>query len=166
LTSGSSVVTAVRQLGAGSVAWSGIGLPYHASVFGSVDEGVFLGRLLSADITPAVEPMNKATFVNSGRREIVAGADARGILLKEHLAADWHATVNGREVPLWSAGPGMMWVALPEHHGDVHVVFAYRLGAVEKAGLGLSGVALLVTLILCLSGRLWRYVLEAPNRLV
>jgi hypothetical protein len=156
LTSGTHVVTATNTLGAGRVTWSGMGLPYHASVFQSVDEGTFLGHLLSADSEPATNPEQTATFVNSERREITAGSDARGVLLKEHLAPDWHASVNGHEVPLWSAGPGLMWVFLPAHQGAVHVVFEYRLGLVEKVGYGLSGLALLVTLALALSGRLWR----------
>ena len=59
-----------------------------------------------------------------------------------------------------------MWVSLPEHHGDVRVVFDYRLGPVEQAGYGLTGVALLVTLALALSGRLWRRLLDTPDRLV
>lgn len=166
LTSGSHVVAAQRDLGAGHVTWSGIGLPFHASVFESVDEGTFVGRLLSADATPGADPVGKATFVNSERRELTAGPDARGVLLKEHLAPGWHGTVNGREVRLWSAGPGLMWVSLPEHHGAVHVVFAYRLEPVEKAGYGLSGLALLLTLALTLSGRLWRRFLDTPSRLV
>jgi hypothetical protein len=166
LTSGTHVVSATRNLGAGRVTWSGMALPYHAAVFQSADEGTLLGRLLSADASPAPDPPQKATFVNSERREVTAGPDAHGVLLKEHLAPDWHATVNGREVPLWSAGPGLMWVSLPEHHGDVRVVFAYRLGSVEKTGYGLSGLALLVTLALALSGRLWRRMLDTPNHLV
>jgi hypothetical protein len=166
LTSGSHVVSATRNLGAGRVTWSGMALPYHAAVFQSADEGTLLARLLSADVAPATDPAQKATFVNAERRELTAGPEARGVLLKEHLAPDWHATVNGREVPLWSAGPGLMWVSLPEHHGNVRVVFAYRLGLVERAGYGLSGLALLATLALALSGRLWRRMLDMPHHLV
>jgi len=59
-----------------------------------------------------------------------------------------------------------MWVSLPEHHGAVRVVFDYRLGTVEKAGFGLSGLALLLTLALALSGRLWRRLMDAPNGLL
>ena len=102
----------------------------------------------AASCPPTARPLRtaaKATFVNSERRELTAGPEARGVLLKEHLAPDWHATVNGHDVPLWSAGPGMMWVSLPEHHGDVRVVFDYRLGPVEQAGYGITGLALLVT---------------------
>jgi hypothetical protein len=164
LTSGAHVVTATHRLGTGRVTWSGMGLPYHASVFPSVDEGSFLGRLLSADFTPTTDPEQTASFVNSERREIAAGPDARGVLLKEHLAPDWHASINGREVPLWSAGPGLMWVSLPEHHAGVRVVFEYRLGLVEKAGYGLSGFALLVTLALALSGRFWRRLTATSHR--
>ena len=165
LTTGSHPVVITGTLGAGRVTWSGIGLPYHAAVFQPVAEGTFLGRLLSAAGTPAADPASEATFVSSERRELTAGPEARGVLLKEHLAPDWHATVNGDDVPLWSAGPGLMWVSLPEHHGDVRVVFDYRLGPVEKAGYGLTGLALLVTLALALSARLWRRLLDTPDRL-
>jgi hypothetical protein len=156
LSSGTHVVAATSTLGAGQVTWSGMGLPYHASVFQSAEEGTLLGRVLSADAEPATDLEQSTTFVNSERREITAGPDARGVLLKEHLAPDWHASVNGREVPLWSAGPGLMWVSLPHHDASVRVVFEYRLGLVEQSGYGLSGLALLVTLALALSGGLWR----------
>jgi hypothetical protein len=164
LTSGQHVVAATTSLGAGTATWSGIGLPYHSAVFQSVDEGRFLGRLLAADDSPATDPTYKATFVSSERRELTAGPAARGVLLKEHLDRDWHATVNGKDASLWSAGPGLMWVALPAHHGDVTVVFSYRLSPVEQAGYGLTGLALLVTLALALSRRLWRRMVDAPNR--
>jgi len=53
-----------------------------------------------------------------------------------------------------------------QQFGDVRVVFDYRLGGIERAGIGLTGVALLVTLALTLSGRLWRRLLDTPNLLV
>ena len=72
-TSGKHAVAITSSLGAGQVTWSGIGLPYHNAVFQSVAEGIFLGRLLSADGTPAADPPSDVTFVSSERRELTAG---------------------------------------------------------------------------------------------
>ncbi|MGZ4485385.1 MAG: DUF6541 family protein [Nocardioidaceae bacterium] len=167
LRSHGAVVGAAGRRGAGPVAWTGLGLPYHAAVFGAEEESGFLGRLLGApaeDAAPA-DPAYEATFVHSGRREITVGRAARGVLLKEHDAPDWHASVDGREVPIWSAGPGMMWVPLPSGHDDVRVVFEYRLGLLEKSAYAISGLALLLVIALAASRRLWRRVLAVPRRL-
>ncbi len=146
LRSGRSVVTATRGLGRGSVTWEGFALPYHAADQRAAAEGRLLGNLLGA--TPTRPVRARARFVSSEHRTVVVGPRARGVLVKEHLAPDWHATTGGRELPIRSAGPGMMWVQLPEDHGRMRIVLDYRLGGVERAGLALSLTSLVVLLTL------------------
>ena len=146
LRSGGSLVTANRRLGRGGVTWEGFALPYHAADSRAAAEGRFLGNLLGAAPTPPVPA--QVRFMDSERRTVVVGRRARGVLVKEHLAPDWHATSAGRELPLRAAGPGMMWVQLPAQHGRMRIVLDYRLGTVERAGFAVSGVALLVLLLL------------------
>jgi hypothetical protein len=146
LRSGGSLVTATRRLGRGSVTWEGFALPYHAADSGSAAEGRLLGNLLGATSTRPLPA--RVQFVNSERRTVVVGRRTRGVLVKEHLAPDWHATSAGHELTLRTAGPGMMWVQLPARHGRMRIVLDYRLGGVERAGLAVSAVALLVLMAL------------------
>ena len=146
LRSGGSVVVATRRLGGGSVTWEGFALPYHAADSRAAAEGRLLGNLLGAAPTRPVPA--QVRFINSERRTVVVGPRARGVLVKEHLAPDWHATSAGRELTLRAAGPGMMWVQLPAQHGRMRIVLDYRLGTVERTGLAVSGVALLALALL------------------
>ncbi len=146
LRSGGSLVTATRRLGRGNVTWEGFGLPYHAADSRAAAEGRFLGNLLGAAPTRPVPA--QVRFITSERRTVVVGRTARGVLVKEHFAPDWHATSAGRELTLRAAGPGMMWVQLPAQHGRMRIVLDYRLGTVERAGFAVSGFALLVLVLL------------------
>jgi hypothetical protein len=141
LSSGPWVVAAVGDLGRGESIWSGIGLPYHAASFGSSVESDLIGRLLDAR-RPEPAPASDARFVNSQRREITVGSDARGVLFKERYAEGWHASSWDQDLRIASAGPGMMYVALPPGHGAETVVLTYRTSPVEKVGYAVSLLAL------------------------
>jgi hypothetical protein len=156
LSSAGSVVVAAGGIGRGESIWSGIGLPYHAASFGSSVEAALIGRLLDAR-DPVAAPDAEARFVNSQRREITVGADARGVLFKEHFAGGWHAETGGQDLRIASAGPGMMYVALPPDHGRVTVVLSYRTGVVEKLGWAVSLLALIGVLVpIARRPRWWR----------
>jgi hypothetical protein len=142
LSTGPSVVAAVGEIGRGQSIWSGIGLPYHAASFRSSVEAELIGRLLDArEAEPA--PASDARFVNSQRREIAVGANARGVLFKERYAEGWHARSGDQELRIEPAGPGMMYVALPPRHGPETVVLSYRTSPVEKVGYVVSLLTLL-----------------------
>jgi hypothetical protein len=156
LSAGPSVVAVVGEIGRGESIWSGIGLPYHAASFGSSVESDLIGRLLDArDNQPA--PASDARFVNSQRREIAVGPDAVGVLFKERYADGWHARAGDRDLRIASAGPGMMYVALPAGHGTATVVLTYRTSPVEKVGYAVSLLALVgVLAALARRPRRWR----------
>ncbi len=101
-------------LGSGRVVWSGMNLPYHIESTRTVEES----RLLSQAIvwtTPrqAAEPDYTATFVNPKLRRVVVAGPASGILLKESWVPNWQASVNGKSVDVYRAGPDLMYVPLP-----------------------------------------------------
>jgi hypothetical protein len=77
-------------------------------------------------------------------------------LLKEQDAPDWQARIDGRRAAIYSAGPGMMWIPLPDD-GRPHVLdVEYRLSAVETLGYLVSALVLAALLALTVSRRLWR----------
>jgi len=146
------------KLGAGQAIWSGIGLPYHVDSFGSVTESSWLANLLGS--TPlavaANSPSYTAQFVDAGHRRVIVSSSGRAVLLKEQDAPDWHATVDGHGVPIYSAGPGMMWIPLPAD-GVRHVVdVRYEISGTETLGYVVSALTLLVVLALFISRELWR----------
>jgi uncharacterized membrane protein YfhO len=95
--------------------------------------------------------------VNSQRREITVGSDAGGVLFKERYAEGWHASSSGKDLRIESAGPGMMYVALPPGHGAATVVLTYRTSPVEKVGYAVSLLALVGALAaLVRRPRRWR----------
>ncbi len=142
LYAGPSVVAVAGEIGRGESIWSGIGLPYHAASFHSSVEAELIARLLDArESEPA--PPSDARFVNSQRREITVGANARGVLFKERYADGWHARSGDQDLRIEPAGPGMMYVALPPGHGPETVVLSYRTSPVEKVGYAVSLLALL-----------------------
>ncbi|MEP6762291.1 MAG: DUF6541 family protein [Sporichthyaceae bacterium] len=157
LSTGSSVVAAAGEIGRGESIWSGIGLPYHAASFGSSVESDLIGQLLDAPRDPQSTPASAARFVHSQRREITVGPDAGGVLFKERYAEGWHARTGDQDLRIASAGPGMMYVALPSGHGSVTVVLTYRTSPVEKVGYAVSLLALLgVLTALARRPRRWR----------
>ena len=145
------------RLGQGEVVWSGLGLPYHIDAFTSSSESAFLAQFFRQAATrpSAGPPKFSSTFIDPQHRQVDVASNADGVLLKEQDAPDWHATVDGRRTRIYQAGPGMMWVPLPDD-GKPHVVdVQYRLSAVEKLGYGLSIVTLIALLALLASRRLW-----------
>ena len=85
-------------------------------------------------------------FVNSQRREIELKEYYPGVLLKESYFGNWRAylersasSVERQRLPIYFAGPGMMYVSLPKDYSlPAKVVFEYQPGWAEKLGLVIS----------------------------
>jgi hypothetical protein len=139
------MVMASGRYGAGQALWSGMNLPYHVAIFRNPVESGFLVRILDAVARGrhVAAPQYTARYVNAQRLEITVSAEARGVLLKETASAQWHATVNGREAKIYTAGPGMMYVPVSSAQRPTTVVFQYRASIVETLGWTLTGAALL-----------------------
>ena len=127
-----------RRDGSGQVFVSGLNLPYHVSVFDNSKEAAFLERLMGGDRSESTAFANcrGATFVSADSARVsVSRSGATGVLFKENDYPDWHATVNGRRVSIYPAGPGMMYV--PARPGAV-VRFSYSLSLFEELCLAIS----------------------------
>lgn len=144
LFSGGHPVVVAGALGAGHVVWSGMNLPFHAATTMNPEES----RLLANEITWAapkssVPPAYEAEFVNPQLRRVVVQSSADGVLFKESAVANWQATVNGRTLTIYHAGPDFMYVRLPADISyPATAVFAFNRTAVEWVGDTISAASL------------------------
>jgi hypothetical protein len=93
----------------------------------------------------------KAEFVNSHKRVIELEEYFPGVLLKEAYYRNWNASLLKTEdgklktegLPVYFAGPGMMYVSLPKEYDlPAKVVFEYKMSWVEWMGWGISLLSL------------------------
>jgi hypothetical protein len=69
---------------------------------------------------------------------------ARGVLFKESWFDRWHAYVNGREVEVLRAGPGFMYILLPESaRFPAEVQWRYEKSVADWAGIAVSAATLI-----------------------
>ena len=129
---------------------SGMNLPYHVAAFTNATEAGFLRRIITG---PAPGP---GTVSQPSYRARINGADsaqvnvtssrATGVLFKENDYPDWQATIDGNPATIFPAGPGMMYVPLPQGTSTTVDLF-YRLSPFEEAA---SAVTLLTVLAVVL----------------
>ena len=160
-------------LGAGRSVWSGLALPYHTDVFQQPAESRLLAQLLIGRPDRS-KPQAAGTggggvrydVVNTDHRVIDVTGPANGVLVKEQRAPDWQVTLDGRPVRSYLAGPGMMWIPLPDDGRPHHVVLTYRLSPVELAGYVIAGLTTAGVLILLCCPPLWRWGVRRLHQLV
>jgi hypothetical protein len=147
--SGADAVVVAGQLGQGRVVWSGLNLPFHIDSYQNAEES----RFLTKAIAWASRAGNDVAAISSARLDgpqqttITIDSRARGILFKESWFDRWHAYVNGRQVGVLRAGPGFMYIPLPQDtRFPAAVQWRYEKSVVDWAGIVVSG-ATLVALI-------------------
>jgi hypothetical protein len=144
--SGGDSVVVAGQLGQGRVVWSGLNLPFHVDSYRNAEES----RFLTTAMAWASPPKNDVAVTASARLDgpqqmtISVGSQVRGVLFKESWFDRWHAYVNGREVGVLRAGPGLMYVRLPqETRFPATVEWRYEKSVADWAGIAVSAVALI-----------------------
>ena len=159
--SGTEGVVVTGQLGQGRVVWSGLNLPFHVDSYANAEES----RFLTTAMAWAARPTNQVNAVGSAHLDgpqqmtVSVGSSARGVLFKESWFDRWHVYVNGSEAPIFRAGPGFMYVLLPDGtHLPATIQWRYERSAPDWAGIVLSAA----TLIALLTWPRWRrYVRSA-----
>jgi Flp pilus assembly protein TadB len=144
------VVLASRSVGSGTVFWSGLNLPYHIAVFKNAAESQLFARLIGASPRPVAASRSKSQVQAERVQAIGSG---RGVLVRESISKDWHATLNGKAVATEMAGPGMMYIPLPKGT-TATVLLTYHFSHVELAGIALSLLALVGLVLVLLPFRL------------
>ncbi|MGC8627843.1 MAG: hypothetical protein ACP5VR_09905 [Acidimicrobiales bacterium] len=143
------------KLGKGTVLWSGLNLPYILDISSNRAESSFLGRALGDLQSPPRAPRVLDRYVNAEQRDLVLPARSSAVFLRQYTTADWHATVDGKPVPVLTAGPDMTLVQVPkaDQGHPARVVLRYALDNIELAGYALSAISLV---------SLAAYALELP----
>ncbi|TMF41361.1 MAG: hypothetical protein E6I30_00010 [Chloroflexi bacterium] len=138
LSNGYPVLVA-GTLGRGRVVWSGMNLPYHASSTRNSQESLLLAQAIAwaAPAGGAAAPY-QATFVNPQARSIRLEGRAKGALFKENWVPNWRATVDGRQVEIYRAGPDFMYVPLGGFSHPAVVELTFTRTALEWIGDAIS----------------------------
>ncbi|MHB8687635.1 MAG: hypothetical protein ACYDB4_10625 [Candidatus Dormibacteraceae bacterium] len=147
--SGAESVVAVGQLGQGRVVWSGLNLPFHVDSYANAEESRFLTTAMAWATRPTspVNASGSAHLDGPQQMTISLGSGARGALFKESWFDRWHAYVNGREAPIFRAGPGFMYVLLPRATRlPATIQWRYERSVADWAGLVISAAALIALL--------------------
>ena len=149
LWSGAHPIVVTGQLGQGRVLWSGMNLPYHIDSFQSHEESRFLGAAImwAARSHSSDSASFSASVYGPEQTTVSVATPARGVLFKESFYANWHAYAGGRELKLYSGGPGFMYVQLPAGvQYPVVVVLRYEKSLLDWIGIALS-IATVVSLL-------------------
>jgi hypothetical protein len=147
--SGPEPVVVAGELGQGRVVWSGLNLPFHIDTYRNAQES----RFLTLAMAWVSHSKNDVDAISSARRDgpqqttISVETSARGVLFKETWFDRWHAYVNGRQVNVLRAGPGFMYLQLPQDtRFPASVEWRYEKAVVDWAGIVVSA-ATVITLI-------------------
>lgn len=153
----------VRQrVGAGSVTWSGLNLGYHADVNGSEFDRRLYAQLVVPDRQDRATESGRA---DSDQALITTGVGDSGAYFATNRYPNWHAQVDGRPAHVFEAGPGFMWVALPDDGQAHEVTWRYGPTGLEQAANVLSLAALGLTLAAAVAPlQRWRRATPAPAR--
>ncbi|MBI4317566.1 MAG: hypothetical protein HY675_03670 [Chloroflexi bacterium] len=159
-------------LGKGRVLWSGINLPYHVVSYVNLWEASLL-----ADIVRWIQPESQspgASGPNGGSGQprleytmnrptpetiTLTGARFKGILFKENAMPGWNARIvtsrGSEDLKIYAAGPGLMYIPVPEGaSGQLAVQLSYGGRREDWGLLILSLSTILLTLdYIVLGGR-------------
>lgn len=130
-----------ERVGEGTVIWSGMNLIGHYRLHGSEAEARLLANIVR-ELAGARRSERRAEWerLRPERVAVRVGPDDAGawVLFREALVPEWRATVDGRELRLWKAGPGFVAARLPERVGAGTLVIEQRTGAEVPFGLALT----------------------------
>ncbi len=147
------VLLAGGEYGQGRVVWSGFNFPYHMT-YGqkNLEEAALFQQALQwlfGDESRAV-PSYQAEFINPEKRVVTLDSGAKGVLFKESYFPNWKArfvTEEGNQsLPIYQAGPGMMYVPLDGDSSGM-VIFEYKRAWFETAGWIITFLSVLALLI-------------------
>ena len=153
LTTAGSPIIVVGRYGSGRVVWSGMNLVYHILYYGgNREEAKFLKNIIVWLVGQAEPPpAHEVSFLNPQKRVVRVDEHAKGVLFKESYVPGWGASArmpdgSSEKLRVYMAGPGLMYVPLPEVLAyPVTVTLTYRLPVMCRVGNYVS-IATLIAL--------------------
>jgi len=151
---GHPVVVAGRY-GRGRVVWSGMNLPFHICSYKNEVESQFFAKMIrwvAGEGEPASPIDFRAVRESPTIARVALASSYSGVLFKENVFEDCSAYISDgastRSLKIFEAGPGMMYVRIPEVTVyPATVTFEYRKSVLESAS-SLVSTATIVALLL------------------
>jgi len=127
---------------------------YHVKSYRNREEARFMAKILRwlGGVEAEPQPRHSAEFINPQRRVVRLDERAGGVLFKEHYFSQWHAILvegdHKTNLKIYLAGPGMMYIPLPEVDPPAEVILIYDLSPPEKAGYIISLISLIALVVI------------------
>lgn len=139
-------LVAMGEYGEGRVVWSGLNLPYHVVSYRNGVESAFLSKMVEWAAGASETGMDPGCGVSRPHPEkvtVALGERVGGVLFKESYFKNWRARLvradGERDLDIYRAGPGLMYVRIPEEAElPAEVVFEYGWTGAEIAGYAVS----------------------------
>src|SRR3989344_1456758 len=121
-----NIVMAYGQLEKGSVAWSGLNLPFHAIDNRNVSETVVFANILNWFFPKTEESISNFQVEHPNPEKIIVKSDqGKGVLLKENYSSGWSAKLNGKNTKIYKAGLFEMYIPFSSR-GENEVNLTYQ----------------------------------------
>lgn len=157
LGKGGEWAAVTRSYGQGKIVWTGFNFLYHISTSKNQEEAKLLAKMLNwlyrkEEIKSVAY---QADFIHPEKREIQINNQARGVLFKENYHQQWHAYLdNEGKQKIFYAGPGMMYVLLPDGISSAKLTFKYQPSLAKILGILISVLTFLSLVYYLFRGKL------------
>lgn len=124
-----------REYGGGLVIWSGLNLPYHLSIYKTIDEANLFKNIIGTLVPYSNEdyPEFKAGRP-SPNKVVVESSGSKGVIFRENNNPGWRAYLNSdkvsKQIKIYPTGPtyyGFSYVRIPEEaRKSFKVTYSYQ----------------------------------------
>jgi len=153
--------------GEGNVIWTGLGLPYHAMFYRNFEESEFLANMIRyvSNVEPYSSP-SSVTFQTPNADTVIAQVRSASlgdaIWLKMSNYPGWKASVDNKNLKIFSAGPNMIMV-FPEKEGDYTVTFTFGKTSTTQIGEYITIGGIILIIVLLFAGHYIRRLIHKPK---
>jgi hypothetical protein len=164
LTQKGNPIAVSQNMGKGKVVWSGANFFYRPEEYrqNGVNETKPINLLfhdLLGDLSKS--KIDSQVTMSTPEKITLTGANLSGVVLKENHWPGWVAKVNASgknySVPIFSAGPELMYIPIPREvrNGNVTVIMNYLGSPINWIGFVVSIITLIACIIYLLFGNMF-----------
>lgn len=158
-------VAVEMDIGEGKVLWTGVNWfyrqeAYRKNGFNEVRPIGILMEGLLGDLDKVKIEADKVEFVEPEEAKI-SGKGFKGVLYKYNKWPGWTAKAEAdgkkKKLKIYTAGPELMYVSVPEEMGEkeVEVRFKYKGSMIDWVSLGITIMAIGIVGVYLLTGKVW-----------